>query len=94
MDKSWDFWLFLILLYPWWLFNMNEESYLSLYIYDVLISCNLSSSSFPIFPFEQGACPKIRKEAGSKEKVIWEQGAQKFGKGSREQQKIRKWSKK
>ncbi len=35
---------------------------------------------------------KIRKGAGSKENVIWEQGAQKFGKGSREQQKIRKLS--
>ncbi len=27
------------------------------------------------------------------ENVIWERGAQKFGKGSREQQKIREWSK-
>ncbi len=27
------------------------------------------------------------------ENVIWEQGAEKFGKGSREQQKIGKWSK-
>ncbi len=31
--------------------------------------------------------------AGSKENVIWAQGAQKFRKGSREQQKIGTWSK-
>ncbi len=31
--------------------------------------------------------PKIRKGAGSKENVIWEQEAQKFGKGSREQER-------
>ncbi len=37
---------------------------------------------------EQGAWPKIRKGAGSKKNIIWEQGAHKFGKGSREQQKI------
>ena len=36
---------------------------------------------------------KIRKGAGSKENIIWEQGAQKIGKGSREQQKDGKWSK-
>ena len=41
----------------------------------------------------KGARPKIRKGAGTKENVIWEQGAQKLGKGSREQQNIRKWSK-
>ena len=39
---------------------------------------------------EQGAWPRVRKGAGSKENVIWEQGAQRFGKGSREQQKKRK----
>ncbi len=39
-----------------------------------------------------GAWPKIRKGAGSKENVIWEQGALKFVKWSREQQKIGKWS--
>ena len=37
--------------------------------------------------------PKIRKGAGSNEKVIWDQEAQKFGKRSRKQQKIGKWSK-
>ena len=37
---------------------------------------------------EQGEWLKIRKGAGSKENIIWEQGAQKFGKGSREQQKM------
>ncbi len=41
----------------------------------------------------QGAWVKIRKGAESNENEIWEQGAQKFGKGSREQQKIEKWSK-
>ena len=35
-----------------------------------------------------GVWPKIRKGAGSKENVMWDQGAQKIGKGSREQQKI------
>ncbi len=34
---------------------------------------------------EQGAWSKIRKGAGSMENVIWEQGAQSFRKGSREQ---------
>ena len=33
-------------------------------------------------PREQGAWPKVRKGAGSKENIIWEQGAQKFGIGS------------
>ncbi len=42
---------------------------------------------------EQGEWPLRPKGAGSKENVIWEQGAQKYGKGSREQQKIGKWSK-
>ncbi len=36
---------------------------------------------------------KEGKGAGSKENVIWGQGAQKFGTWSREQQKIGKWSK-
>ena len=40
----------------------------------------------PLNPREQGALPKIRKGAGSKENVIWEQGAQKLGKGNREQE--------
>ena len=36
---------------------------------------------------------KFNKE-GSKENIIWEEGAQKFGKGSKEQQKNGKqWSK-
>ena len=42
---------------------------------------------------ETHAWPEIRKGAGSKENVIREQGVQKFGKGSREQQKIWKWRK-
>ena len=39
-------------------------------------------------PREQGARPKISKGAGSKKNVIWDQGAQKIAKGSRERQKI------
>ena len=36
----------------------------------------------------EGAWPRIKKGAGSKENKIWEQEAQKFGKGSREQQTV------
>ncbi len=43
---------------------------------------------WPLRTREQGAWPKIRKGAGSKENVILEQGAQQFGKWSREQQKL------
>ena len=57
-------------------------------IYRELMAWGGSRENDASDPREQGAWPKIRVGAGSKENVIWEQGAQKLGKGSREQQEI------